>query len=156
MLTRSISRTEAAPIPYATARARIFTARRSRAAAVSIFESSTPGIARTSAGMTTAHATTGPARGPRPTSSTPARIGPCAAPSARSSGLQRRRPARGRPSSAMGLLRCLLGARRADLALLDARGLAREVAQVVELRAADLAAAHDDDVADHRAVHRED
>src|SRR5215211_1727084 len=155
MLTRSISRTEAAPIPMLTARWRIFTANRVRASGVSRFESSTPAIARTSGGMMTAQATTGPARGPRPTSSTPAISGPAVARRSRSIVLHRRR--RRAPA-----IRLLPGAgaggghRRLDLLLANARGLAGEVAQVVELRAAHAAAADDRDVRPHRAVHRED
>src|SRR5687768_6126868 len=148
MLYRSISRAEAAPSAKATARSRILAARRTRSGAVSRFESSTPAIARTSGGMTTAQATTGPARGPRPTSSMPAMSGPFPARSSRSSGLQR----------AMQLLRRAAGLWHLHLrlALLDARGLAGEVAEIIELRAAHLAAAHDDDVAEHRAVEWED
>src|SRR6476660_5973620 len=58
MLTRSISRTEAAPMPTDTAVSRIFAARRSRSPAVSFLESSTPRIARWSGGITSAQATT--------------------------------------------------------------------------------------------------
>src|ERR1044071_8560530 len=152
MCTRSISRTDAAATLTLSARSRIFTARRFRASAVSCFESSTPAIARTSGGMTTAHATTGPARGPRPTSSTPAISGPCCARRSRSIVLQRIRAA---PAQ------LLFGRSRgrhgdADLLLLDARRLAGELAKVVQLRPTHAAATQDGDVRDHRTVHRED
>src|SRR6185503_16318261 len=42
------------------------------------------------------------------------------------------------------------------LALLDARRLTREVAEVVQLRATDAAATSNDDLGEHRAVDRED
>jgi len=67
---------DAAPTPMQTAVARIRAASATRVAASSCLESATPAIARTPAGMTSAHATTGPASGPRPTSSTPASTGP--------------------------------------------------------------------------------
>src|SRR6478672_7868879 len=47
-------------------------------------------------------------------------------------------------------------ARDLDLALLDPRGLARGGAQIVELRAAHASTANDVQIADHRAVNRED
>src|SRR6185437_16237220 len=155
MFTRSISRTEAAPTPMLTARWRIFTTRRSRSAPLSCLESSTPGMARWSGGMTTAHATTGPASGPRPTSSTPAMNGPTMPRSSRSIGFHRSR-AMGRVPS-----RPLLGGGssrlgHAHLLFADARGLTGEIAEVVELCAAHTAAAHYYDLGEHRAVHRED
>src|SRR5881396_1552502 len=137
MLYRSISRTDAAPMPTAIAFAKIFFASRSRALAVSCLESSTPASARLSGGMTTAQATTGPARGPRPTSSTPAINGPWTRRSSRSTGRQRiRRPAfdllfrrsRGRHDDAAALL------------FLDARRLAGQVAQIIQLGATDASA----------------
>src|SRR6185503_7335981 len=96
-------------------------------------------------------ATTGPARGPRPTSSTPAISGPCCWRRSRSIVLQRMSPRR----------RLLFGrsGRRHDhlgFLFLDARGLAGQLAQVVQLRATHAAAAQYLDVADHRAVYRED
>src|SRR5437868_1563248 len=151
MLIRSISRTDAAPIPMPSARSRIFTARRSRSERDSRFESSTPAMARLSGGMTMAHATTGPASGPRPTSSTPAISGPCWLRRSRSIVLQR-----------MGDWPRLLfrgprsGHHHFGLLLLDTRRLAGELAEIEELRATDAAATDDRDVADHRAVHRED
>src|SRR5687768_10055301 len=55
------------------------------------------------------------------------------------------------------LPRLLLGGvLRARLLRANAGRLPAELAEVVELRAADLAAPHDRDVADHGAVHRED
>src|SRR5258707_399433 len=153
MFSRSISRTLAAPIASARQRSRMRTASLSRTAAVSAFESSTPRMACASAGMTTAHATTGPARGPRPTSSTPARSGPRASRNSRSIRLQRPPPRGTRPC-----LERLLGrdGRGLGLHFLDARGLAREVAQVVQLGAAHAATAHDVDLCQHGAVQRED
>ncbi len=71
MLSRSISATEAAPTPTATARRRMIAASRSRWAADRVFESRTPGIRLQSGRMTTAAATTGPQVGATPTSSTP-------------------------------------------------------------------------------------
>src|SRR6478752_5997778 len=156
MLIRSISRTEAAPMPTASARSRMRFASFSRSGPSSTFESSTPRMARASGGMTTAHATTGPARGPRPTSSTPASSGPRETRSSCSSALQRRGTAR---SEWCGLLRGgRAGLRHGHLGLplLDSRRLAGEMAQVVELRAAHAAAPHDLDVGQHGAVERED
>src|ERR1044071_6951860 len=54
MLIVSISRTDAAPTPMATARRRMIGARRSRWAADSVLESRTPGILRTRGFMITA------------------------------------------------------------------------------------------------------
>src|SRR6185503_10997568 len=156
MLKRSISRTEAAPIPTPSAFARIFTAMVSRFLAVSFFESLMPRMARASGGMTTAHATTGPARGPRPTSSTPASSGPRETRSSCSSALQRRGTARGEWCGLLRGGRAGLRHGHLGLPLLDARRLAGEMAQVVELRAPHAAAAHDLDVGQHRAVERED
>ena len=68
MLKRSISTTEAAPIPI-RARARNRPASRSRSWAHNTLESARPLSGRS---RITAAATTGPASGPRPTSSTPA------------------------------------------------------------------------------------
>src|SRR5215510_650089 len=154
MFTRSISRTDAAPIPNASARSRIFTARRCRWSARSSFESSTPGIARTSGGMMTAQATTGPARGPRPTSSIPAISGPAVLRSSRSIGFHR-----SRATALLALLGCggaRLGNSDAHLLFANARGFAREVAQVVQLRATNASAAHHVDLGEHGAVERED
>src|SRR5688500_7207060 len=148
MLKRSISRTDAAPIPMPMALARILPTTSSRCLAESCFESLMPAIARLSGGITTAQATTGPARGPRPTSSTPAINGPCWLRRSRSIVLQRMR------RGAVGLL--FRGTRsryqHAHLLLLDARRLAGELAQVVQLCATNASAAHHGDVADHRAV----
>src|SRR5688572_21227440 len=154
MLSRSISRTDAAPSDQASAFSRIFLARRTRSSAVRTFESSTPRIARASGGMMTAHATTGPASGPRPTSSTPASIGPDASRNSRSIVLQRRRL-----RSITSALDFGLGPGhndRATLLFANPRRLAREVAQVIELGPANTTAANDYDVADHRAMHGED
>src|SRR5688500_16112725 len=137
----------------AMADSRILCARRMRSGSATRFESSTPAMARRSGGMMTAHATTGPARGPRPTSSTPASRGPCWLRRSRSIVLQRMAGPRyrllllGRPGGGHG---------DTHLLFLDARGLAGEVAEVVQLGAAHAAAAHHLDSTDHRAVHRED
>ena len=72
MFSWSISRTDAAPTPTATARFRISGARRSRWAIDSVFESRTPGIRWQPGFMITAAATTAPQVGATPTSSTPA------------------------------------------------------------------------------------
>ena len=83
MFSRSISETEACPIPI-SACASISRRTRIRAAAVSRFESSTPAASQPRS-STTAAANTGPAQGPRPTSSTPhTRTHPQAASSAKS------------------------------------------------------------------------
>src|SRR5688572_20957292 len=179
MLNRSISRADAAPRPTASARRRMRPANRRRCSAVSRFESSTPAMARTSGGMMTAQATTGPAKGPRPTSSTPAIMGPTVARSSRSTCSHRRAlrlpdftgtpvgrllPCRRRGLSHGGHR---LGRRRlanwardrdADAALLlaDARCLAREVAEVIQLCPPNTPTTHDVNFGDHRAVNRED
>src|SRR6185312_7310049 len=150
MLTRSISRAEAAPSPRLTARCMICETSRSRAWAVSAFESSTPRSARVSGGITMAHATTGPAREPRPTSSTPAMSAPPARRRSRSIVVQRVRCTVRAPCAAW-----LDGAGDLNLALLDSRGLAGGFAQVVELRATHAATTHDVHVAEHGAVDRE-
>src|SRR6185437_14307566 len=155
MFTRSISRTEAAPTPMLTARWRILVASRSRSAPLSCLESSTPGMARWSGGMTTAHATTGPASGPRPTSSTPAMKGPTMPRSSRSIGFHRSRAmAPSPPCRLLGGGRSRFG--HAHFLFADAGRLAGEIAEVIELRAAHAAAAHNYDLGKHRAVHRED
>src|SRR5688572_28952846 len=71
MLSWSISRTDAAPTPTATARRRMSGARRSRWAIERVLESRTPGIRWQPGCMITAAATTAPHVGATPTSSTP-------------------------------------------------------------------------------------
>src|SRR5438874_13090931 len=137
MLTRSISRTEAAPTPTETAISRILVASRSRSGAVNRFESSTPRIARSPGGITTAHATTGPARGPRPTSSIPAMCGPTWPRSSRSMAFQR-----ATVSARGGSLRD----HYTNPLFPDAARLAGQLAQVEELGAANTTAADDRDV----------
>src|SRR5688500_6209057 len=156
MLIRSISRTDAAPTPIASARSRMRRASFSRSGPSSSFESSTPRMARASGGMTTAHATTGPARGPRPTSSTPASSGPRDSRRSRSSALQRRGTSGNVRVRLLRRGRARLRHRHLRLALLDARRLAGEVAEIIELRAPHAATAHDLDLGQHRAVKRED
>src|SRR5678816_2861428 len=168
MLNRSISRTDAAPSAHASARSWILPTSLCRSCAVRALESSTPRIARMSGGMMTAHATTGPAMGPRPPSSTPARRGPRSARRSLSMCVQRfsRYGARPfavglfEPSSATPLQPVeplCLGARNlhARLALLDARCLSGEMAQVIQLCAAYAATTDNRDTGDHRAVHGE-
>src|SRR5437868_6863921 len=171
MLSRSISRTEAAPTPIASARARIFAASRARASAESCLESSTPRMTRSSGGMMTAHATTGPASGPRPTSSMPAMSGPTDRRKSRSIVLQRSRRGDGasvrsrasdssaRDTAVLRLLRgrrARLGHRDTHLLFLDSSRLAGEMTEIVELRATDASAANDLNLGEHRAVDRED
>src|SRR2546427_1125003 len=136
MLSRSISCDEAAPTPNARARARIRTARARRTTGGRILLSRRPRTARQSVGKTTAAATTGPASGPRPASSTPTR-------SVSSAQAARSRWSEGRRGigSALALLP-------------DARGLAAQRAQIVELGAADAAAAHQLERGDRWAVDR--
>src|SRR5690242_18725740 len=71
MLRVSISRTDAAPSPTATARLRMIGASRSRWAAESVLESRTPRIRWLFGAMITAAATTAPQVGATPTSSMP-------------------------------------------------------------------------------------
>jgi hypothetical protein len=71
MLMRSISSGSARPTPNASATPSMSATSRSRCAAVSFFESSTPGR-RAPGARITAAATTGPASGLIPASSTPA------------------------------------------------------------------------------------
>src|SRR5258708_11177932 len=147
MLTRSISRTDAAPTPTETVVARIFFASRSRSTEDKRFESSTPRIARRPGGMTTAHATTGPARGPRPTSSIPAMCGPSWPRSSRSMALQR---------ATISARRGRLRNHHANLLLFDSTRLTRQLAQIEELRATHPTATNHRDICQHRAVCRED
>src|SRR5205809_7388807 len=95
------------------------------------FESHTPGMAR-SGWSTTAAATTGPARQPRPTSSTPATYMKPTRRSAFSS--VRMAGTRVISLDGMGLL--------GFPALFHTGGLALQIAQVIQLRAADLRPAH--------------
>src|ERR1041385_1054969 len=129
MLMRSISRTEAAPTAQARALLRIWTASFARCRELRSLESRRPRMGRCPGGKTTAAATTGPAMGPRPTSSIPATASRPSAQSARS------RVSVGRITSGLG-------------ELLDASGLAGEVAQVVKLGPAHPAAAHQLDFGD--------
>src|SRR5437867_2303567 len=156
MLKRSISRTDAAPMPTPSAFAMILPTSFSRCLIVSCLESFTPGIARFWGGMTTAQATTGPARGPRPTSSIPAIRGPCSVRRSRSIVLQRM-DAVPLPAD-VGLLFRSARRRHDDtrLLFLNAHGLAGELTQVVQLRPTHAPATQHRDVRDHGAVNRED
>src|SRR5471032_1969025 len=124
--------------------------RRSRSAAGTVLESQTPGMWRSGC-STTAAATTGPARQPRPTSSTPAT---CTNPTRRSA-FSSVRVAGTRVTSAFRL-------QTSDLPLsgfddvLHPRGLALQLAEVVELRAADLGRPRDLDLRNRRRMQRED
>src|SRR6478609_321179 len=110
--------------------------RRTRAGRILL--SRRPRRARHSGGKTTAAATTGPASGPRPASSTPTR-------SVSSAQAARSRWSEGQRGTCSAL------------ALLpDARGLAAQRAQVVELGPADPASAHHLHRGDSRAVNREE
>src|SRR5438105_15306031 len=97
-------------------------------------------MARSSGGMMTAQATTGPANGPRHTSSTPAMHGPSGRRSSRSMPLHRDRCRVPRATALLGGGACFRND-HAHLLLLDARGFAGEMTQVVEFRAAHAAAA---------------
>ena len=132
-------------------------ARSSRRARLGVerLESSRPGRTQP-AGRITAPATTGPASEPRPASSTPATRAKPADARAR---IRARARSRKRPSSAN---RAASGsavtgdeAELVGLLLVDARGLALAVAQVVELGAAHGAFALDLDAVDDRRVERE-
>src|SRR5262245_10233046 len=104
--------------------------------------------------MMTAQATTGPARGPRPTSSIPAISGPAVLPTSRSIGFHR-----SRATALLALLGCRgarLGNSDAHFLFANTRGFTREVAQVVQLGAANAPAAHYADLGEHWAVQRED
>src|SRR3990170_3427127 len=171
MLSRSISSTDAAPTPIATARGRISAASRSRCAADSVLESRTPAMRRLFGRTMTAAATTAPQVGATPTSSTPAtRTAP-----ARQSGRSKRKvgscgtsptraalrlfvaartwfdPVRrtGSSGGAIGRLAARSGVRPS---LAEGRGLPDALAQEVQLGPAGHAMAHDVDLLDARAV----
>src|SRR5688572_6705310 len=175
MLMVSISRTEAAPTPTATARRRMSGASRSRWLGDSVFESRTPGIRREWGFMINAAATTAPQVGATPTSSTPTtRI----APSRQWSRSNRRlgtRTVMAAPRLAPPIARRATGGsavafpsrpgppwtvprpgRSAPGAALPQRGcLADALAQEVQLGAAHPTVAHDLDLLDARAVDHE-
>src|SRR6185295_9456207 len=138
------------PTPTATARSWITVKSISRRSGSSSLLSATPRMRRSGA-MMTAAATTGPARGPRPASSTPAiRVTPVfqAFASYRYGAV-----GGGTPGGASLLLVGGGGGRHdAGALFLDARRLARERAQVVELAATDLPAAHHVHLLDARRV----
>src|SRR3990170_4624920 len=138
MLKRSISCAEAAPIPKATTRPRIRSARRTRLLAGRILLSRSPRTQEQPVGKTTAAATTGPASGPRPASSTPTR---------RCSSAQ---TARSRASVGRGAI-------SSGLALLpDPGGLAAQRAQIVQLGAAHPSPADQIDRGDRGTVYRKE
>src|SRR5262249_45799046 len=171
MLIRSISCASADATLHATARSRMRTYSSSRSAAGTALESHTPGMCRPG-WRTTAAATTGPARQPRPTSSTPATwtkpTRRSAFSSVRIAGT--RVMGSGEPVGRVGLagrrsgrtdhLSCL--AHATDLTWLGLRGvlhsrrLALQLAEVVQLRAADPRRPHHLDLLDRRRVQRED
>src|SRR5581483_239068 len=142
MLMRSISSGSAPATAHATACFRIRSYSRSRSWAGTSFESQTPAMCRSGC-STTAAATTGPARQPRPTSSAPATY---------------TNPTR---RSAFSRVR-IAGTRTTGMprplglhVVLHARRLALEIAQVVQLRAADARRFRDLDLLDRRRVQRE-
>src|SRR5579862_2465636 len=148
MLTRSISRTEAAPRPTETAVSMMMADSRSRSGPDKRLESSTPRMARWSGGMTTAHATTGPASGPRPTSSIPAMYGPSWPRRSRSMAFHRRATP-------------LFGSRRlrnqnAHPLFLDPARLASEATEIEQLGATNATTANHRDLSEHRTMRRED
>src|SRR3954451_19378007 len=140
MLISSISRGSQDATDQAIACLTMRANSRSRSSARTSFESQTPGMCLSGWRMT-APATTGPARQPRPTSSTPATY----TKPWRRSAFSRVRKARTLTIASRGLL-----LRR----LLHARGLALQVAQEIELRAADLGGAQHVDLVDHRRMQR--
>src|SRR3990170_309040 len=153
MLRRSISTTDAAPTPTASARRRMIGSRRSRWAAESVFESRTPAMRRQFTGMITAAATTGPQVGATPTSSTPATRTMPACQSARS-GRSRgtiMAPGRGESNAAYGSSYPPPRG-SAGPALAEGGGLADALAQEVELGPAGHAVADDLDLLDARRV----
>src|SRR6186713_1907808 len=106
-----------------------------------VFESQTPGMCRC-ASRTTAAATTGPARQPRPTSSTPATW---------------LNPMRRKEFSSVRKARTLTTRKLCWLLLLaHACRLALQLAQEIQLRAANTGSPQDLDLVDDRRVQRED
>src|SRR5260221_12341437 len=144
MLMRSISSGSAAATAQAMECFVIRSNNRSRSSAGTTLESQTPGMCL-SGWRTTAAATTGPARQPRPTSSTPATW---------------TNPARRSAFSSVRIAgtRVIQSQVRTFLALVlifHARSLALQIAQVVQLGAPHLGAAHHLDLLDRRRVQRE-
>src|SRR4051812_47934674 len=138
---RSISAGSAPATAQAIACRTMRSYRRSRSGAGTVFESHTPGMWRSGC-RTTAAATTGPARQPRPTSSTPAT---CTNPTRRSAF----------SSVRIAGTRVIRSALRLD-DVLHARGLAFQVAQVIELGPADLGRARHLDLVNRRRMQRKD
>src|SRR5262245_4992521 len=122
---------------------------RSRSSDSKRFESSTPAI-RVPGASTTAAATTGPASGPRPASSTPARrVTP------RRQAACSKRYGAPEPTSRGSATVLARSRNRGDALLLEARRLAHQVAEVVELRPPHRRPLHHLDLVDPRRVHRE-
>src|SRR5262245_3385215 len=145
MLMVSISAGSADATPQETAALVMLTYKRSRSSAVVVFESQTRGTYR-SGFSTTAAATTGPARQPRPTSSTPATWLKPMRRKLFSSVLNARTFTMAMPTDRLGeedALRGLL-----PLLFLHPRCLALQVAQEVQLRAADACGADHVDLVD--------
>src|SRR3954462_11274199 len=143
MLMRSISSGSTLITDHAIASRAIRSYSRSRSSAVTVLESHTRGMYR-SGSSTTAPAMTGPARQPRPTSSTPATY---------------TNPMRRSAFSRVRYARTLTTAGLSGLFLVGffhARRLALQLAQEVQLGAADLRGAQHVDLVDHRRVQRED
>src|SRR5678816_4170521 len=120
-----------------------------RCSASSRFESSPPRI-RVPGASITAAATTGPASGPRPASSTPARRD-----TPRRHAACSKRYGAPAPTSRGSAAVLARGRHRADALLLEARRLAHQIAEVVELRPPHRRPLHHLDLVDPRRVHRE-
>src|SRR5262245_41656496 len=173
MLIRSISAGSASATAHVTACATIRSYKRSRSGACTAFESHTPGMCLPGCRMTAA-ATTGPARQPRPTSSTPAT---CTNPTRRSAFSSVRMAGTRVIAGQVGRVSRvgLVGRKHGgsdlpgppDLSdppdrssrfggVFHPRGLALQVAQVVQLRPADFGRSRDFHLLDRRRVERKD
>src|SRR6266571_6113513 len=145
MFTRSIVSASTKPTPMATARERMTTYSDSRSSGVNRFESSTPAI-RVPGPSTTAAATTGPASGPRPASSSPATdTSPC-----RQAAFSKRYAA-GAVAPGSCLLALARGGDHGNALFFQARRLARQIPQVVQLRAPHRGPLHHLDLVDPRS-----
>src|SRR4029453_5902505 len=147
MLMRSISVGSAEATAQATEWRTILACSFSRSPSGTSFESQIPRMCLSGC-RTTAAATTGPARHPRPTSPTPA-----------TSANPRRRRAFSRVRIAGIRMRASLGSRSALTvgapALFHACRLALQIAEEVQLAAADFGRAHDLDLLNRRRMKRE-
>src|SRR6266850_3066461 len=150
MLMRSISVGSAPATDHATALAVISLYRSARSSAGTAFESARPAMCRSGC-STTAAATTGPARHPRPTSSVPATYTKPTRRSQFSSVLV----AATRPPMSSVLTSSFLLLTFRLLRVFHARGLALQIAQVIQLGAPDLRRPHHLDLGDGRRMQRE-